>query len=327
MQEFNIILNQVVAMMLMAAVGYLAGRSGYLPRNSSPYISKVVVSITAPSLILSTMTSYNFDTGTLSEGLWVGLYAILFMLFSLLLGILVSRMIKLEGATANVFKAHSMFGNVGYLALPVFKALLGEKALVVAVFYVLANELLLWTIGVYLLNRHKGLTFRRTIKKFVNPNTIACMIGLVFALANLQRFIQASPAATSAYKMIYTALSPLGNCTLPLVMLFVGLSTAETLSGSFLDFLKKPVTLVMSALKLFVIPIVSLGVLLLLGDLVLPFVRTILVLELAMPSGAIIVALSAQYGSDYGLATDNVVYTTVLSLFTLPLFILLLNSI
>ena len=234
---------------------------------------------------------------------------------------------KLEGSTANVFKAHLMFGNVGYLALPLFKAILGERAVVVAAFFVLAFELLCWTTGVFMLNRHKGLSLADTLKKFISPNTISCMIGLIFALTNLYRTIQANATAAVVYNFFYSALNPLGNCTLPLVMMYIGISVANNPSGGFAAILKKPVTLVLSVLKLLLIPLAVLAILLLLRNLINPFVRTIVILDMAMPCAAIITALSAAYGSDSRQATDNVIYTTVLSLFTLPLFILLLNYI
>lgn len=327
MQQANIIINQVAVLMILVVIGCLAGKTGYLPKDTGTFLSKVIIRITAPSLIISTMTSYNFDAKTLADGLWVSFFAIAFMLFSLLAGMLFSRLLKLEGATANVFRAHSMLGNVGYMALPLFKAILGEKALVLAAFFVLSFEFLNWTLGVYLLNRHKRLSINNTLKNFINANTISCMLGLIFALTNLQHYINGNNMAGAVYNIFYSTFNPLGNCTLPLVMLFIGLSTAENPSGSFLAILKKPVTLMLSLLKLLLIPLAALAIMLLLGELVDPLVRTIVILDLAMPCATVIVALSAEYGSDHQLATDNVIYTTLLSLFTLPLFMLLLNYI
>ncbi len=325
MQEMNVIITQVAVMMILVVIGYLAGKTGYLPENSGSVLSKVAIRITAPSLILSSMTSYQFDSKTLSDGIYVAFFGLSFMLFSLLAGIATSRIIKLEGATANAFRAHSMFGNVSYLALPLFKNILGDKAVVMAVFFVLSNELLVWTIGIYLMNRHKGLSLKGIFRKFINTNTIACVIGLTFALANLQQYIKGNAAAESVYHVFYSVFNPLGNCTMPLVMLFIGLSTAENAAGGFVAIFKKPVTLAMSLLKLILIPLASFGIFLLLGDYVDPLVKTIVILDLAMPCGAVIVALSAEYGSDWQLATDNVVYTTIISLFTLPIFMMLLN--
>ena len=327
MQEISTLLTQVAVMLLMAIIGYIAGKTRFLPEDTAPILSKIVLRITAPALILSTLTSYDFDAQTLSDGLWVTVLAIIFILFSLLVGTVFSRILKLNEASSSVFKTHMMFGNVSYLAVPLFKVIFSEKAVVFAAFFILANELLMWTVGIYLLDKRKGVNPRTVLKKFINANTIACMIGLLFALANLQQYIKASTAASFAYNIFYSTVTPVGNCTLPLVMLFIGLQMAENPSGGIVNILKKPVTLVMSLLKLLVIPAISLGILLLVGDMVDPYVVTVVVMELAMPCGAIVVAVSSERGSDYRQATDNMIYTTVLSLITLPLFMLLLNRI
>lgn len=326
MQEFNILIGQVAVLMIWTALGYAAGKTGYMPKDSGSIISKTVIRITAPALILNTMTSYNFDSKTLSDSLLIGLMALLFISFSLLIGVASGRLIKLKGPTYNVFKAHSMFGNISYLALPLFKAVFGDKAVVFAVFYVLVNEVLVWTAGIYLLNEHQG-QISSALRKFVNQNTIVCMFGLVFALLNLRQYFIANAAAKYIFDIFHGVIGPLGNCTLPLVMLYVGLSTAENPDWRFRNILKKPVTLSLAFVKLLIIPLLSLGVLMLFGNRIDPFVRTIVIMELAMPCAAVIVPLSAEYGSDYRQAADNIIYTTILSLFTLPLFLLLLNYI
>lgn len=326
MQEFNILIGQVAVLMIWTALGYIAGKTGYMPKDSGPFISKMVIRITSPALILNTMTSYNFDSKTLSDSLLIGLMALLFISFSLLAGIVSGRLIRLKGTAYNVFKVHSMFGNISYLALPLFKTVFGDRAVVYAVFYVLVNEVLVWTAGIYLLNEHQG-HFSSTLRKFINQNTIVCMIGLVFALFNLQQYFIKNAAAKYIFDIFHGVTGPLGSCTLPLVMLYVGLSTAADPDWRFRNILKKPVTLSLTFVKLLIIPLLSLGVLMLFGSRIDPFVRTIVIMELAMPCAAVIVPLSAEYGSDHRQAADNVIYTTIFSLFTLPLFLLLLNYI
>lgn len=325
MQEINIIFTQVAVMLLMAIIGYFAGKTGFLPENTASFLSKVVIRITAPALVLSTLTSYDFDKKTLNDGIWVTIFAFIFMLFSLLIGQAAVKLLKLKYETANVCKTHLMFGNVGYLAIPLFKAIYNEKAVVFAAFFVLAYESLVWTVGTNILDKRKGLSLKANLKRMININTISCIIGLLFALTNLQRYIKASTAASFVYNIFYSTVTPIGNCTLTLVMLFTGLQMAEKPSEGLAASLKNPVTLTMAALKLIVIPAVSLGIMLLLGGLVDPFVRTIVIMELAMPCGAIVVALASELEMDYRQAAVNMIYTTVLSLFTLPLFMLLLN--
>jgi predicted permease len=321
----DIVINQIAVMLILVLLGYLAGRTGYLPENSSVYISSLVIKVTAPSLIITTMAAYEFTAKTLRDGLSVSLYALCFIAAAFLIGLAVSRLLRLEGVKANVFRAHVMFGNTGYLALPLFKALFGEKGLVYAVFFIITHDVLVWTVGVYLLNRHGRKTWKDNLRQFFNANTLSYTLGLVLALTNFHYFVRESPVAGAVYDALYNTLNPLGNATLYLVMIFIGLNLSESRMGGPRELFRKRATMALVFLKLLLIPALAYALLGLFGGSIDPFVRAIVVLELAMPCAAMIPALALQYGSDYRFATDNVVYTTLLVMFTLPLFLLLLN--
>jgi predicted permease len=78
-------------------------------------------------------------------------------------------------------------------------------------------------------------------------------------------------------------------------------------------------------MKLLVIPILALNALAALRNNIDPFVRNIVVLQLAMPCGSIVAALAAKYESDYLYATESIFYTTVLSMLILPFIVFMLS--
>lgn len=323
----GIIINQIAVMALLAFIGWLAGKTGYLPEKSGMYVSRIVIRITAPALIVSTMASYDFTPRTITDGIWIGICAFVFILFSFAVGSLTSSLLKLKDAAANVYRAHSMFGNVGYLALPLFKFLFGEKGLVYAVFFVIVHDTLVWTIGVYLLNKHKGQRWKENLKHLLNANMISFALGLFFALINLQSYVKANAGVSLIYDTLFNTLNPLGNTTLALIMLFIGLTLAESSLGSFKDIIKKYPSFILAFFKLLVIPCIAFLVLFSIGGFLDPFVRVIVILELAMPCATIIPALAVQYGSDHVFAADNVIITTIFSMVTLPLVLYFINLI
>ena len=325
MQQMGIIINQIATMTILAFIGWLAGKTGYLPEKSGMYVSRIVIRITAPALIVSTMASYDFTSRTITDGIWIGACAFVFILFSYAAGSVTSGLLKLEDTAANIYKAHSMFGNVGYLALPLFKSIFGEKGLVYAVFFVMVHDTLIWTLGVYLLNRHKGNQWKENLKHLFNANTVSFALGLFFALINLQYFVKENTGARLVYNILFNTLNPLGNTTLALIMLFIGLTLSESSLGSISGLIKKYPTFILAFFKLLVIPIIAFIVLFTLGKSLDPFVKVIVVLELAMPCATIIPALAAQYGSDHGFAADNVIITTIFSMVTLPVILYILN--
>ncbi|NJD03891.1 MAG: AEC family transporter [Ruminiclostridium sp.] len=325
MQQFGIIVNQIAVMTILAFIGWLAGKTGYLPEKSGMYVSSVVIRITAPALIVSTMASYDFTPRTITDGIWIGVCAFVFILLSFAAGSMTSSLLKLKDAAANIYKAHSMFGNVGYLALPLFKSIFGEKGLVYAVFFVIVHDTLIWTLGVYLLNKHKGNHWKENLKHLFNANTVSFALGLLFALINLHTIVNGNAGLKLVYNTLYNTLNPLGNTTLALIMLFIGLALAESSLGSISGLIKKYPTFVLAFFKLLVMPVLAFIILLTLGKALDPFVRVIVVLELSMPCATIIPALAAQYGSDSSFAADNVIVTTILSMVTLPLILYFLN--
>ncbi len=322
----EIILNQIAVLMILAIIGFAATKTGYLPELSGTYISKFVINITAPALIVTTMSSYEFTAKTAKDGLWISFFALTFMFFGLLMGAVASKVMKIEGATANVFKAHTMLGNVGYLGLPLLNSLFGEKGLVYANFFAVTLELMVWTLGVYLLNKHNGIEWKENLKKLLSPSIIAFTTGLFLALINITQIASDYAVAGAIHNILFKTLNPLGNITIYLVMIYIGISLAENGLGSISEILNKKLTFRLSFLKLIILPATAYLIFKLLGPGIDQFVKTVVILELAMPCATIITVLAAQYGSDHKFATENVVYSTLFSMFTLPVVLYILNT-
>lgn len=325
MQQVDIIIHQIMILALLTLTGFAAGRTRYLPENSGMVLSQVVIRITAPSLIVTTMASYDFSIKTIIDGAWITFYALVFMFVSFAAGTFISGLLGLKDSTRNIYRMHSMFGNVGYLALPLLNSLFGEKGLVYAVFFVIPNDTLVWTLGIYLVNRHKNQQWKENLKQLVNANTVSFVLGILFMVVNLQHYVNKYAGVRVVYKLLYDTLNPLGKTTLYITMVFIGLILSEIRIGSLSDLISRYPTLVLSFFKLLVIPAAAFGLLSLLGGAVDPFVKVIVVLELAMPCATIITALAAQYGSDYKFATENVFFTTILGMFTLPVVLYVLK--
>ncbi|NTV91311.1 MAG: AEC family transporter [Clostridiales bacterium] len=321
-----IILNQIAVLMILAVIGFVIEKTGYIPKNSGTYISNIVIRLTAPSLIVTTMSSYEFTSKTVKDGLWIAFLALAFMLFGLLLGVMATKMFMIEGATSNVFQAHTMLGNVGYLGLPLLNSLFGQKGLVYANFFSATLEILVWTLGVYLMNKHNGKAWKDNIKNIFSPSMIAFATGLILAAINIKQIANNNQFVGAIYNVIYKTLNPLGNITIYLVMIFIGISLAENGVGGINQILSKKMTFRLSFIKLIVLPATAFLSLHFLFPGLDQFVKTIIILELAMPCAAIVPVLAMQYESDYKFATENVIYSTLFSMLTLPIAMYVLTT-
>ena len=315
----------IIMLGLLALVGFVVGKSGYLPGNPGVVLSQVVIKLTAPVYILTTLASKSFTGKEIRNGVLIYILGLIFMLISFSITLAVSGKLKLKESTRNVFLMHSMFGNVAFLAFPLIESVYGRTWLVFAVFFNIANDTLLWTLGIYLVNKHKATNWKSNLKHLINGNTIAFTLGIFCILINLQGIVNSSPFAKSVYDMFYKTFNRLGETTIPLSMLFIGLILSEIRIGSIKDFLKRYPSFILAFIKLIFMPLAALLVLNALGNHLSPMVKGIVVLQLAMPCGTIVPALAAQYDSDYKFATENVFITTILCVITLPVMAWLLS--
>lgn len=314
----DIIVRQIAILIILGTMGYIFVRSGYLPKNTGQYVSKLVIRVTAPALLITNMASYEFTLQTIKDGFWIALIFVAISLLGFPVGTILARTVKVEGSTANVFKTHCITGNVGYLAVPLLNNIYGSRGLIYANFAGISTELLIWTVGIYLVNRHSNKSIKDNLKHLVNPGIIAFLTGLFLSLINIKQMAENSVVVGEIYSIFYKTLNPLGNITLYLVMIFIGMSIAEAGEGGIVRILKNKNSYILSFYKLLVMPGIALLVLMIIGPGLSSFVKTIVVLTLAMPCASVIPVLAAQYGSDYKFATNNVVVSTILSMLTLP---------
>jgi len=325
-QQVQILVNQISILVIMGLLGFIAGKTRYLPENSGSVLSRLVIKLTAPVLIFITLASRNFTKDILINGIWIYLSGAVFIMISFVAGHFTGKILGLKGATENIYKMNFMFGNVIYLAFPLLRSLFGDDVLIYAVLFNLANDTILWTLGVYLVNRHNKAGWKDNIKHLVNGNTIAFAAGLVIILlkVNFMPFIERIPYIFDVSGFVKSALYPLGEVTVPVSMLFIGLILSETKINNARELLKRVPVFVLSLFKLILIPCLALVVLSFI-NFIDPLAKAVIVLQLSMPCGTIVPALADQYGSDYKLATENVFFTTILGIVTMPFMVYLLS--
>ncbi len=320
-----IVLRQIIMLTLLGLTGFFAGKTKYLPENSGVILSRVVVKLTAPILIVTTMAGYNFTRQTIINGLWIFLFGIIFILISGAISVGACKVLKIQGAASNVYKMLSMFGNVIFMAYPLLGSIYNEEGIIYAIFFNIASDAVLWTLGIYLVNKHKNNTWRENIKHLINGNTVAFTAGIIFIATNLQQHVSSNAVVNEIYTVLFETFSPLGKTTIYLSMLFIGLILSEVKIHGFSDILKRYPLFVLSFLKMLVVPVLACAVMSLAGPLLNPIVKAIVVLQLAMPSATLVSALTSQYGSDYKFAAEGVFVTTVLSVVTLPVMVYILG--
>ena len=310
MSQFQVIVNQIIVLGVLVVIGFAAVKVKAIDEGINNSLAKIIVKITLPLLILTSISNLDMTADMLKNGIAVLITAYFSLLLLFVCGVITAKLLHLKGITKNVYIAHMIFGNVIFLGFPLFQALYpnGEGIFYAVLFHV-ASDSLLWTLGVYLLSKHDNSGSNSSIKHMINPNTIAFLTGSVMLVLGIR-----------LPDTVNKAFSGLGQTTIYLSMLFIGAALAGI---SLKEIYKKHSLLVLNIFKMVLIP---LGVAVLLNWLNHLFslgigdaAKTVVVLQAAMPAMATVAVLAKNFKSDYVYAAENVFVSTVLSLGTLPL--------
>jgi predicted permease len=310
----EIIRDKIFMLALLILFGYIAEKTGYV-KNISESISKVITKITLPLLVITTLSSQGFDTYTArGAGIAAGM-ALTVIIILLVLGYVVSRLMKLDKKRGDVHACLSAFGNVMFLGYPLIGAVFGERGIFYAAFYALVNDLVLWTAGVLFISRQSksGIDW----KKLVNPNSLSFAVGLIMYFFNLKIEGPAGDAASVA-----------AAATTPLSMFFIGSTLAAV---RLRNFHKNLASIGVAVQKMMIAPLLAYFILAGLSsvfhlgaeEMVIP----VIILQAAMPCQTVFAIIAAEYNSDKEYAAVCIFVTTLLSLLTLPIVYSLISYI
>jgi len=318
------VFRQILILMILGTFGFVAMKRKWVPENAGEVISAVVIRITAPALIFTSMSVKTFGPEKWKAGSILFLSAIIFIIIAYGISKVSSKVMKLSELSSNVYQAQSMVGNVIFLAFPLLNILDKENGILYGMFFNMGNDIFLWTLVILLLNGHHKTALKAKLRKIINPNTLAFLFGIIASSIKLGEIVKLNGVTNLFYSMSFDALKGVGDTTIYISMLFIGMILANIKFESFRGMIKTRYSIfVLAFFKLLFVPVLALTVL----ALLLPgagLATSVLVLQLGMPASVTIVALAAQYKSDYKYATEILSITTILSLITLPLLVYLL---
>ncbi len=312
-----LLLEQMVVLFLLMGIGYLCYKKNIITDEVSKKLSAIVVNIANPALVLTGCMGEEKIQGRellLTIAIILAIYIALILIAQVL-----PRMLHVEKKSHGVFKAMTIFSNIGFMGFPVVAALYGNSALLYAALFTIPYNILIYTYGIASMSVRKedeeGIPvlknqsgFRPLLGRILNAGVIACIVTMILYLFQIP-----IPA------MLGDTITHLSNLTAPLSMMVIGASLAVIdLKKLFTD--KK--LLLFSAIKLLVIPIA--GVLIIKQFVSNEMICGVCMVMLATPVGSMTAMLAQQYEGDYEMASKGVALTTVLSVITMPVVSMIL---
>lgn len=294
------------------AAAYDPGRcgllqSGRVQTQRKSVLANLLLYLVVPAMVLdSYMVEY--DPATFHNlMLAFGLGALVLLVG---LGVAFLASFKVQKDARAILWFACAFSNAGYMGFPLIKALFGGEGLLYASGFVTIFNILIWTIGYVVVSGQ--VDPKQTVKAVVTcPCIIAVVAGLIIYLARIP-----------LPEVLTGPIGAIGDMNTPLSMIITG----ATIASSDLKKLLKNKNLFLTwGVRMLGVPAVELLIFALLG--LHGTVPTIVLLLEACPCAAITTMFAIQFHHDEELAAGAVVFSTLSSILTLPLYALLLTMV
>ena len=293
----------------LAIPGYLLVKTKELTQAQSGALSKLLMYVGMPFLILTNSIKIDFNGELLLTMGVVALVGIAAIFATFFVSKPLTDMEKAE-KTKGMMRFCAVFPNSGFLGIPLAMAVFGagSKVLTVVIILNIITNVLMYTLGIYLVSGDKSAISLK--KAFLNPVLIAFIVGIIVNLLKVKDYVPE----------IVTYSTHFSNLVTPISMTILGMKMGGI---NFADLFKSWKTYYVSALKLIAFPLVIVAFVLAIKmawstitmDVIFGFF-----IAFATPTAGLASTFSDNYDGDTENAVAFTLGTTLLSVITIPVF-------
>lgn len=298
------IIRQIIIMALLIGAGIVCQKTKLINNEVNRGISNIALKVATPALLVSSFQK-ELSAERLQRLGYAALLGIIAIVFAAVLGYLCIPKGKNrpedDNGRLSIERFSAIYSNCAFMGIPLINGLYGDEGVFyLTAFYALFN-VAVWTHGVIMMKGETGI--RQVVRSLASPALIGIAVGAALF------FLQIRLPDTIKQTLDYA-----GSMTTPLGMLVAGVTIAQT---NLLGALKKIKVYYVSALRLIIIPVLTIALFLL-----FPYDETVMgvtVAAAACPAATICTMFAISYNKDSLYAGEIFAVSTVLSACTLPL--------
>lgn len=297
-------LQVMVVLFIIVVLGYALCKLGYMGEDFDRKLSSIVVDVTCPLLILSSVMGESLPDRTLI----LPLLGVGFLTYVLLLvfGFFVPRLIAADRDDQGMIGFALMFANVGFIGYPIVSSIFGAKAVFYAALLNMPNTFFIFTAGVMLVKGEYSVR-KLNLKLLFSPAMIAAFVAALLVALDVH-----TP------EIVARPVTMVGNITVPAALMIIGSSMARL---PLHDIIGSPKVYVASVVRLGLVPVSLYFLFKVCG--VSDIVNEINTVVIAMPVASFGTMFCMKYSRNPALMTEMTFITTVGSIFTIPLITML----
>ena len=297
LESIGVVAGSVLTLFLLMAVGFFFGKRGLLSKGTLKEMSTLLLYVVCPIIMVNTFLAREPDVETLRELLISGAILVGTYVLNILF---IAPWFRKQGEDRGVLRFAAIYGNTGFMGIPLIQAVLGEAGMIPTVVSLAVFNIFAWTHGISLVGGRGQSSLKKAL---VNPGVIGFVLALGLFLLRVRL-----PAPVSS------ALSFVGNLNTPLAMLVIG---GQMAAVDFRSLFGDWRLYAVSALKLLVIPLITMLVMLPFGLDRVTF--TAIAILAGCPVAGVTSLFCERNGRDTSLAARLVTVSTILCIVTLPL--------
>lgn len=304
MTDLYPVLEQLLLMGVLIALGFYLNKSGKIKQAAENGIAELTIDIAFPALIFTNIVR-DFDISRLRQYLIVPISALIITVISIFIILIITRSLGYSRREQEEFAFVTVFSNNIFVGAPICIALFGAQGLILAILYDFGMQLILWTVGIWLLKDSDQNAESNFLANIFSPPIVGLLLGLVVVFSGV-----------STPQAVINITDSVGAITVPLAMIFIGLQLAKSI---FAEVIGNKKIYLLSFLRLLLFPaLVYFG----LGLFpIQPLLRSVMTILAAMPVFASSSVIMEKYGHKSGFASAAIFATIIFMTVTLPFFI------
>ena len=299
---FGTTVMQIVALFLIMIIGYVLRRCNVFDSASNVRFTRLIIYVSLPAQIIKAFASNQGIVSNKEVLSMFGMSALAYLLYAII-GIVFVFLFRVPKDKKGAYLFMMMFGNVGFMGMPLTEALLGEEALIYAVIFNVIFNLLVYSFGIFMISK-KDDSFQFSFKKLLNMPLISAVISIILYFGKIQ-----------LPEVAMQSLNYMGNVTTPVAMLILGSTIAGMPWKELFDEWR---IYIFTLFKLIIIPLVVIVLLKIAPDMN-PLIYGSLILLSATPVATNTTMLAIEYNGDQALASKGIFFTTLLCMLTIPI--------
>ncbi len=303
---YSSLFNLMGMMFLIIAAGVVLRKRGIITDEGKKVLTNIILSFVLPCNILKSYM-VAIEPGFLSTLVILLAVASGIQLLALTLAHLLYR--GFRESEKQVYQYGTVTSNSGFLGLPVTDGVFGSTGVLYASVFLVPQRIVMWTAGAAFFQKGGGNRWAAYRKILTN----ICMLATYFGLIVMLLQIKFPP-------VIEKTITTVSSANTALTMLYIGSVIGDV---DFNGLISKN-QIYYAVIRLILIPLIVFIVTSLLG--IKPLIVGVATLLTAMPCGSTAPLLAAKYGADEIAGAKAVIFTTVLSLITLPIWSMILLS-